>query len=99
MAGLDLGVLPIGDWSISITFSKFSKPSILSNFAGVCFEPLSFDAAALKRVSIIKVDLPPPDTPVTHINNCVGKQTRYEIDTLWNGYVLEEIRYEIDTLQ
>ena len=59
---------------MSITFSKFSKPSIFSNFAGVCLEPLSFEAAALKRVSIIKVDLPPPDTPVTQINNSVGKE-------------------------
>ena len=57
-----------------MTFSKFSKPSIFSNFAGVCLEPLSFEAAALKRVSIIKVDFPPPETPVTHINNSVRKE-------------------------
>ena len=65
----------MGDWSISITFSKFSKPSIFWYFAGVCFEPLSFEAAALKSVSITKVDFPPPETPVTHINSSVGKET------------------------
>ena len=31
VAGLDLGVLPIGDWSILITLSKCSRPSILSH--------------------------------------------------------------------
>ena len=28
----------------------------------------------MKRVSIIKVDLPPPETPVTQINSSVGKE-------------------------
>ncbi len=30
VAGLDLGVLPIGAWSMSITLSIYSSPSILS---------------------------------------------------------------------
>lgn len=35
MAGLDLGVLPIGDWSILITLSSFSIPLISLCFPGV----------------------------------------------------------------
>ena len=68
MAGFERGVLPIGLWSISITLSKNSSPFIVSQGAGVCFAPFNRIDAVLKRVSIVNVDLPPPETPVTQTN-------------------------------
>jgi hypothetical protein len=39
VAALDLGVLPIGDWSISITLSILSIPLMESCFPGMSFVP------------------------------------------------------------
>ena len=65
VTGLDLGVLPIGLWLISITLSTSSVPSIFSK-ASVFRELLLriFDKAG-KSVWLIRVDFPEPETPVT----------------------------------
>src|SRR5258706_15414717 len=73
VAGLLRGVLPIGDWSISITLSMFSNPLMLLYSWGAalelytCFERIGY------RVSLISVDFPLPLTPVTTINFPSGK--------------------------
>ena len=41
---------------------------MVSQGAGVCFAPFNRMEAVLKRVSIVKVDFPPPETPVTQTN-------------------------------
>ena len=64
MAGLLRGVRPIGDWSMSMILSSWSRPSIRSCGAGTWPLPISRRLAALYSVSMIRVDLPPPDTPV-----------------------------------
>ena len=60
---------------MSITLSKFSNPSIFLKPADFCLDPFSFAAAALNKVSMIKVDFPPPETPVTVIKFFTGKLT------------------------
>ena len=56
---------PIGDWSISTILSRNSTPSSPPSGAGCSRALLSRLASALYRVSTIRVDLPPPETPVT----------------------------------
>ena len=65
VAGLDRGVLPIGDWSMTITLSTFSIPSTESWLPGVSSVPWSslFRIGAI--VPVTKDDLPEPETPVT----------------------------------
>ena len=58
----------MGRWSMSMTLSRCSSPRTVSQGAGVCRAPLSFIDAVLNSVSIVSVDLPPPDTPVTATN-------------------------------
>ena len=67
MAGFERGVRPIGDWSMSITLSKCSSPSTLSWGAGAAEALFSRRAAARYSVSMVKVDLPPPETPVMQV--------------------------------
>ena len=69
VAGLDLGVLPIGDWSISITLSINSVPLKPLKGFGILRELLLLrnKFKELYKVCSIKVDLPLPDTPVTHV--------------------------------
>ena len=59
---------PIGDWSISITLSIFSKPISLSYLPDGIRLPFSSLSMALHRVSKINDDLPPPEIPVTQVN-------------------------------
>ena len=66
----------MGDWSILITLSRWSKPSILSHL--ISFE--SFDLFRIKeligkRVWLISVDLPEPETPVIHVKRPTGMST------------------------
>jgi hypothetical protein len=72
VAGFDRGVRPIGDWSMSMTLSKCSSPSIRSCGAGASEALCSRRAAALYSVSTVKVDLPPPDTPVMQVKVPTG---------------------------
>ena len=50
---------------MSMTLSKNSKPNNWSCGAGVTRAPFNLRAIAVYIVSSNKVDLPPPDTPVT----------------------------------
>src|SRR5207244_996343 len=52
---------------MSMTLSRNSRPSMRSCSAGCSREPMMRREAALNNVSIRKVDLPPPDTPVTQV--------------------------------
>ncbi len=72
MAGLDLGVLPMGDWSITIALSKYSKPFISLCFPGLTLALFSFCARDLYSISFTNVDFPEPDTPVTQVNTPRG---------------------------
>src|SRR5512143_3525139 len=73
VAGLERGVRPIGDWSTLITLSKNSRPWISPCGAGSADEPYRWRATAVYRVSLISVDLPDPDTPVTQTNSPTGR--------------------------
>jgi hypothetical protein len=64
---LERGVRPIGDWSMSMTLSRNSRPSMRSCGAGCSRALFSLRAAALYSVSMISVDLPPPETPVMQV--------------------------------
>ena len=75
MAGFDLGVLPIGDWSIAITLSSCSVPSIDLYLPGIVCARLSFLANALYTISFTKEDFPEPETPVTQVITPVGIST------------------------
>ena len=69
VAGLDRGVLPIGDWSISIILSTNSVPLKPLNGFGIFLDLLLFNVRfkALYKVCNIRVDFPLPETPVTHV--------------------------------
>ena len=67
VAEFDLGVLPMGDWSMSITLSAFSIPEIFLNLPGYCFDLIKSDDSALYNISITRDDFPEPDTPVTDV--------------------------------
>src|SRR4030095_14616381 len=49
VAGLLLGVLPIGDWSISITLSICSNPFIVLYSSGVTLEPYEIGRASCRE--------------------------------------------------
>jgi len=69
VAGFDLGVRPIGDWSMFIILSIFPIPSISLCFPGFSFEPFISLASPLYKISFISVLLPEPETPVIQVNN------------------------------
>ena len=75
VAGLERGDRPIGDWSISMTFSSCSMPSITLCLPALIFARFSLCASVLYKISLINVDLPDPDTPVTAINCPSGMST------------------------
>ena len=64
VAGFDLGVRPIGDWSITITLSIALIPlSSFNPFGKGTFKPREWDNAGCKS-SLTRVLLPLPLTPV-----------------------------------
>ena len=67
---MERGVLPIGDWSISIILSINSVPLKPVKAFGtfLLLFLLRMRLKALYKVCNIKVDFPLPDTPVTHVN-------------------------------
>ena len=72
VAGLDLGVLPIGAWLISITLSIFSIP-LISPYGKGFFSPLKKYLFKIGyNVSLINDDFPLPETPVTQQNKPRG---------------------------
>ncbi len=56
---------PIGDWSTRTSLSSPSSPVIRVCRPGTWRAPLSLLASTVARMSLISVDLPEPDTPVT----------------------------------
>ena len=74
VAGFDLGVLPIGVWSILIILSTSSMPLKVLNGIGIFLDLLLFKLKfkALYKVWSIKVDFPLPETPVTHVKQPKG---------------------------
>ena len=74
VAGFDLGVLPIGDWSISIILSTSSVPLNPLNGFGIFRDLLLFKVKfkALYKVCKIRVDFPLPETPVTQVKVPTG---------------------------
>ena len=50
---------------MSITLSRCSSPLIVSQGAGVWRAPFNCMDAVLNSVSMVRVDFPPPETPVT----------------------------------
>ena len=58
---------PIGDWSMSMTLSRCCAPSIRSWAPGRSCARWSIWASARYRMSLTRVDLPEPDTPVTQV--------------------------------
>ena len=75
VAGLLLGVRPIGDWSMSIILSKYSAPSIFLNFPGTSLDLYNSLWSPLYKISLTKVLLPDPETPVTTFKRPCGKST------------------------
>ena len=63
----------MGDWSMFITLSRCSSPSILSHFISLFnLDLLRMNELIGKRVWLINEDFPEPDTPVIHVNNPIG---------------------------
>ena len=75
VAGLDRGVRPMGLWSMLITLSMCWVPVIRSWARGRSRAPISFLARALYRMSLIRVLLPLPLTPVTTVRVPRGMDT------------------------
>ena len=67
VAGLDLGVLPIGDWLMSIILSIYLVPFRLKFFSSLFNELFRKLFSRVYKVSITNDDFPLPDTPVTQI--------------------------------
>ena len=83
VAGFERGVLPIGDWSMSITLSKYSTPSARVYFPNACFDPLCVLASMGYTISLTKLDFPLPDTPVTAVINPTGNFTSIFFKLFW----------------
>src|SRR5690625_5681318 len=62
----------MGLWSISTTLSNRSMPENDWCGAGWADALLSSRALSLYRVSLMSVDFPEPETPVTHTNSPAG---------------------------
>src|SRR5436190_17903481 len=63
VAGLDRGVLPMGDWSISMTLSMCSMPSMLLCAPGRSLDLYIACDNLRDSISCTSVELPEPDTP------------------------------------
>jgi hypothetical protein len=79
VAGFDRGVRPIGDWSTLMILSSCSIPRIRLCAPGRCRERCSLFESALCTMSLISVDLPEPDTPVTAVNTPSGSLTSIDL--------------------
>ena len=75
VAGFDLGVLPIGDWSIFIILSILSIPTTSLHLPGFSLEPFNCFVIVLYSISFTNVLFPEPETPVTQLNTPSGNLT------------------------
>src|SRR5690606_1428350 len=62
----------MGLWSTLMILSKCSSPLFDTNGAGSACAWCSWRATAVASVSLTRVDLPEPDTPVTHTRRPAG---------------------------
>ena len=75
VAGFERGVLPIGDWSIFITLSRFSVPLISLKLPYFVCALFSFTERYLYITSFTREDFPEPETPVTQTISPSGIST------------------------
>ena len=68
MAGLERGVRPIGDWSMSMTLSIWSTPSSFLYGPTTRLERCTALVSAGASVSVTSELLPEPETPVTTVS-------------------------------
>ena len=105
MAGFDRGVRPIGDWSMSITLSKFCSPSIRDWFAALpeakargygpgrfSFNVKGGRCEACQGDGLIKIEMHfLPDVYVT-CDVCKGKRyNRETLEVLFKGKSISEV--------
>ena len=65
----------MGDWSMSMTLSRNSSPSMPACFPGRVLARFRSAASRLNRISLTREDLPEPDTPVTQVKVPRGMDT------------------------
>ena len=65
----------MGDWSMLMTLSKYSIPSMPSCFPARVLARLSWAARDLYKISFTREDFPDPDTPVTAMKVPRGNAT------------------------
>ena len=65
----------MGDWSMAISLSRCSRPSMLSWSPGLPSPPFRSRRRASTRMSLTSELLPEPDTPVTQTNTPSGIST------------------------
>jgi len=75
----------MGDWSISITLSTWSRPSTASWSPGSSWAPCSSAASARRRTSWSRDDFPEPETPVTAVNTPTGNETSIAFRLWWRA--------------
>src|SRR3546814_16850993 len=63
-------------WSTLMILSKFSRPLIDAYGAGSLWAWCSWRETATASVSLTSVDLPEPETPVTHTSRPAGRRRR-----------------------
>jgi hypothetical protein len=65
----------MGDWSMATTLSMAFTPSMVRCSPGVVRARLTCPSSDDSRMSLTRVDLPEPDTPVTATRQPRGKAT------------------------
>ena len=75
VAGLERGVRPMGLWSMLMTLSRYSSPSMRSCLPGRTFTRFRSAPSFLYRISLTREDFPLPDTPVTQVKVPRGMAT------------------------
>ena len=75
VAGFERGVLPMGDWSMSIILSRYSVPLISLYAPGLTLAWFSSEARARYSIIFTRDDFPLPDTPVTQLKASRGNLT------------------------
>ena len=65
----------MGDWSMSMTLSSASMPSMPSCAPGRVRARFRSRERALRTISLTSVDLPEPETPVTQVKTPSGMRT------------------------
>ena len=89
MIGFDLGVLPIGLWSISIILSIYSIPLIFLQSTKPSLLSRSLFTIEEYKTLLINDDLPDPDTPVMHVNRPKGILTSISLRLFANAFEIE----------